>query len=110
MFNIYKSEYKDPLLEHKYVADPNRQVTLQRVAGLAHRPGAAFKMTVGEAVIPFEATGDVSTDPEPGKSSSSDSLTLSERARLPNFWDRLSHTSSLTRRQRRNPSCLRQRR
>ena len=40
---------------------------LQRVAGLARRPGAAFKMTVGEAVIPFEVTGDQLTDAESGK-------------------------------------------
>jgi len=42
MFNIYKREFKDPLLGLKYVADPDRLVTLQRVAGLAHRSGAAF--------------------------------------------------------------------
>lgn len=47
MFDIYEREYKDPLLGLKYVADPDRLVTLQRLAGLAHRPGAAFKMTVG---------------------------------------------------------------
>ncbi|RKO27438.1 hypothetical protein D7Z96_00415 [Pseudarthrobacter phenanthrenivorans] len=67
MFDIHKREYKDPLLGLKYVADPDRLVTLQRVAGLAHRPGAAFKMTVGEAVIPFEVTGDMLTDPETGQ-------------------------------------------
>lgn len=53
MFDIYQLEYKDSLLGLRYVADPDRKIMLQMVAGLAYRPGAAFKMTVGEAVIPF---------------------------------------------------------
>lgn len=64
MFDIYQLEYKDSLLGLRYVADPDRKIMLQMVAGLAYRPGAAFKMTVGEAVIPFEVTGDLLTDPE----------------------------------------------
>ena len=67
MFDIFKREYKDPLLGLKYVGDPDRLVTLQRIAGLAHRPGAAFKMTAGDAVIPFEVTSDLLTDPETGQ-------------------------------------------
>jgi hypothetical protein len=67
VFSVYQLESKDPLLGRRYVADPERKIKLQRVAGLAYRPGAAFKMTVGEAVIPFEVTGDRLTDPESGQ-------------------------------------------
>ena len=67
VFGIYQLESKDPLLGSRYVGDPERTIRLQRVAGLANRPGGAFKLTVGEAVIPFEVTGDQLTDPESGK-------------------------------------------
>lgn len=67
MFRIYQIESEDPLLRRKYVADEGRNLKLQRVAGLTHRPGAAFALTAGEAVIPFEVTGDLSKDPVSGQ-------------------------------------------
>lgn len=67
MFRVYQLESKDPLLGRQYVADEDRKLKLQRVAGLPHRPGAAFILTAEDAVIPFEVTGDLLTDPESGQ-------------------------------------------
>jgi hypothetical protein len=66
VFKIYQLEAKDPLLGRRYVADKDRNIKLQRVAGLAFRPGGAFKLTAGDAVIPFEVDDQRLTDPETG--------------------------------------------
>ena len=99
VFGIYQLESKDPLLGSRYVGDPERTIRLQRVAGLANRPGGAFKLTVGEAVIPFEVTGDQLTDPESGKCTYSAALTALELALPPNSSGKLTHTNFLMRRQ-----------
>lgn len=67
MFRVYQLEADDPLLRREYVADKDRNLTLQRVAGLPYRPGAAFILTADDAVVPFEVTGDLLTDPESGQ-------------------------------------------
>jgi hypothetical protein len=67
LFKIYQLDSKDPLLGRRYVADEDRNIKLQRVAGLAYRPGGAFKLTAGEAVIPFEVDDKDLIDPTTGQ-------------------------------------------
>ncbi|GAB3518184.1 hypothetical protein [Arthrobacter monumenti] len=68
MFTIDTLEVDDPIFGDRRVVDHERHIRMQMVAGHVHRPGESFKLVVGEAVIPFEASEELVEDPEPGES------------------------------------------